>query len=211
MRKALLVDDHPAVQRGLRELLLDEFKDLDIVAVSSEEAALERLGQGHWDLAIVDLDLPGGGGLKLIQTLKSRRPLLRVLVYTMHSEQQAGVQAFQQGADGFVSKDSSPDVLCEAIRRLLGGRKYVSAGLAEQLATAADRNVEQARHESLSPREREVLQLLIRGKTASEIATELSLSIKTVSTFRARVFEKLQVGNYADLFRYAMSHGLMGD
>jgi DNA-binding NarL/FixJ family response regulator len=129
----------------------------------------------------------------------------------MHSEQQAGVQAFQQGADGFVSKDSSPDVLCEAIRRLLGGRKYVSAELAEQLATAADRNVEQARHESLSPREGEVLQLLIRGKTASEIATELSLSIKTVSTFRARVFEKLQVGNYADLFRYAMSHGLMGD
>ncbi len=211
MRRILLIDDHPAVQRGLRELLLDEFKDLDIAPVSSEGAALERLGQGHWDVAIVDLDLPGASGLQLIQTLKSRRPLLRVLVYTMHSEQQAGVQAFQQGADGFVSKDCSPDVLCEAIRRLLGGRKYVSAGLAEQLAVAADRNVERARHENLSRREQQVLQLLIRGKIPSEIATELSLSIKTVSTFRTRVFEKLQVDNYADLFRYAVSHGLMGN
>lgn len=211
MRRVLLVDDHPAVQRGLRELLLDEFKDLDIVSVVSEEAALECLAHGHWELAIVDVDLPGAGGLKLVQILKTRRPQLRVLIYTMHSERQVGLQAFQHGADGFVSKDHSPEVLCDAIKRLLAGRKYVSLDLAEQLASAADKNVGIARHENLSRREQEIFQYLVSGKTPSEIATELSLSIKTVSTFRARIFEKLRIDNYADLFRYAMAHGLMGD
>jgi two-component system, NarL family, invasion response regulator UvrY len=211
MRRVLLVDDHPAVQRGLRELLLDEFKDLDIVPVASEEAALESLAHGHWELAIVDVDLPGAGGLKLVQTLKTRKPQLRVLIYTMHSERQVGLQAFQHGADGFVSKDNSSELLCLAVKRLLAGRKYVSADLAEQLAFAADRNVERARHENLSQREQEIFQCLLSGKTPSEIAAELSLSIKTVSTFRTRIFEKLRIDNYADLFRYAMAHGLMGN
>jgi DNA-binding NarL/FixJ family response regulator len=211
MRRVLLVDDHPAVQRGLQELLLDEFKDLETIPVANEEAALGRLAQGHWDLAIVDVDLPGAGGLKLIQTLKKHRPQLRILIYTMHSERHLGVQAFQHGADGFVSKDQSSDVLCAAIKRLFAGRKYVTPELAEQLAAAADRNVEEARHENLSQREQEIFRFLISGKTPSEIATELGLSIKTVSTFRARMFEKLQIDNYADLFRYAMAHGLIGN
>jgi len=209
MRRVLLVDDHPAVQRGLRELLLDEFKDLDISPAASEEAALECLAQGHWELAIIDVDLPGAGGLKLVQTLKQRRPQLQVLIYTMHSERQMGLQAFQHGADGFVSKDSSSELLCHAIKRLLAGRKYVSVDLAEQLASAADQSVESARHEKFSQREQEIFQLLLSGKTPSEMATELGLSIKTVSTFRARIFEKLAIDNYADLFRYAMLHGLM--
>lgn len=209
MRRVLLVDDHPAVQRGLQELLLDEFKDLETVPVANEDAALERLAQGHWDLAIVDADLPGAGGLRLIQTLKKHRPQLRVLIYTMHSERRLGLQAFQHGADGFVSKDRPSEVLCDAIKRLLVGRKYVSPELAEQLAAAADGNTRRTMHENLSQREREVFRLLIDGKTPSEIATELGLSIKTVSTFRTRVFEKLEIDNYADLFQYAMSHGLM--
>lgn len=210
MRRVLLVDDHPAVQRGLQELLLDEFKDLETISVANESAALEHLMQGHWDLAIVDVDLPGAGGLKLIQTLKKRRPQLRVLIYTMHSERNLGLQAFQHGADGFVSKDRSSEVLCDAVKRLFAGRKYVSPDLAEQLASAADKNAEEVRHETLSQREQEIFRFLISGKTPSEIATELGLSIKTVSTFRARVFEKLQIDSYPDLFRYAMLHGLIG-
>jgi DNA-binding NarL/FixJ family response regulator len=209
MRRVLLVDDHPAVQRGLQELLLDEFKDLEIVPVANEDAALDRIVSGHWELAIVDIGLPGPGGLTLIETLKKRRPLLRVLIYTMHSERQLGLQAFQHGADGFVSKDSSSEVLCTAIRRVLAGRKYVSADLAEQLLASADKKIEGLRHETLSQREQEIFRFLIRGDTPSEIAAALGLSIKTVSTFRSRVFEKLQIENYADLFRYAMAHGLL--
>jgi two-component system, NarL family, invasion response regulator UvrY len=209
MRRVLLVDDHPAVQRGLRELLLDEFKDLDVLPVASEEAAIQCLEHGHWELAVVDVDLPGAGGLNLVRTLKKRRPLLKVLIYTMHSERQLGLQAFQHGADGFVSKDSSSELLFLAIKRVLAGRKYLSADLAEQLASAADRTLEKARHENLSQREREIFQFLISGKTPSEIAAELSLSIKTVSTFRTRIFEKLQIENDAELFRYAMAHGFM--
>jgi two-component system, NarL family, invasion response regulator UvrY len=209
MRRVLLVDDHPAVQRGLRELLLDEFKDLEISAVASEEAALQSLARGHWNLAVVDVDLPGSGGLTLVQTFKQRRPQLQVLIYTMHSERQLGLQAFQHGADGFVSKDSSSELLCHAVKRLLAGRKYVSTDLAEQLVSAADRNGTKAGHEMFSQREQEIFQLLIDGKTPSEIAVELRLHIKTVSTFRARIFKKLQVDSYADLFRYAMLHGFM--
>ncbi len=209
MRRVLLVDDHPAVQRGLQELLLDEFKDLEIVSVANEDAALERIVSGRWELAIIDIGLPGPGGLTLIEILKKRRPLLRVLIYTMHSDRQLGVQAFQHGADGFVSKDSSSEVLCTAIRRVLGGRKYVSADLAEQLLASADKKIEGFRHETLSQREQEIFRFLIRGDTPSEIAAALGLSIKTVSTFRSRVFEKLQIESYADLFRYAMAHGLL--
>jgi two-component system, NarL family, invasion response regulator UvrY len=208
MRRILLVDDHPAVQRGLQALLLDEFKDLEIVPVANEDAALDRLASGRWELAILDIGLPGAGGLKLLETLKEHRPQLQVLIYTMHSERHLGLQAFQHGADGFVSKDSSPEVLCEAIRRLLAGRKYVSVDLAEELASAADKRTLTIRHSLLSRREQEIFRLLITGKTPSEIAAELGVSIKTVSTLRARIFEKLQVHNYADLFRYAVAHGL---
>lgn len=207
--RALLVDDHVALQMGLRELLSTEFPDLQIEYANTEQSALQALERGHWHIAIVDLDLPGKGGLDLIPALKRSRPLLKVLVYTMHSEQQFGIRAFRAGADGYLTKDSPLEDLFVAIRQLLAGRKYLSIQLAEQLASVVAADFENERHQKLSSREYAVFQGLASGRSLTEIAAELGVNIKTVSTYRARVFEKLQIVNHADLIRYAMRQGLI--
>jgi len=205
----LLVDDHPALQAGLRELLCAEFTGSQVECANTEEATLQKLEQGHWDLAVVDINFPGRGGLELIPTLKQARPMLKVLIYTMHSEQQFGLRAFRSGADGYLTKDSSPEELFLAVRQLVAGRKYLSSGLTEQLATAVREDFEGQKHEKLSAREYEVFRALVQNRSLSEIAGELDINIKTVSTYRSRIFEKLEIRNHGELLRYAMQHELL--
>lgn len=209
MTRILLVDDHRAVQVGMRELLSGEFPDVQIEFADSESAAIERLGKGRWDIAVVDIDLGGTGGLELIPQLKLRRPQLKVLVYTMHAESHFGIRAFRSGADGFLTKDSAPESLFAAIRQLIAGRRYISADLAEQLANATAQDFAAKRHEAFSGREYRVMQGLAAGKTLTELATELDINIKTVSTCRSRIYQKLKVKTQADLIRYAIDHGLL--
>lgn len=209
MLRILLVDDHRALQIGLREVLSAEFPDLEVDYANSEEAALRVLEKGHWNVAIVDINLPGRGGLELIRTLKQRRPLLKVLVYTMHSEQEFGIRAFRSGADGYLTKDSPIENLFQAIRQLQLGRKYLSSDLADRLASAVAEDFDTNKHEKLSGREYEVFRGLVDNKSLSEIAADLQLNIKTVSTYRSRIFEKLQIDNHSELLRYAMKHGLI--
>lgn len=206
--RILLIDDHVALQRGLRELLATEFPDMQIECANTEASALQALETGHWHIAVVDLDLPGKGGLELIPALKRCRPLLKVLVYTMHSEQQFGIRALRAGADGYVTKDTPPEDLFLAIRQLLSGRKYLSIQLADQLASAVTADFESEPHQRLSSREYAVFHGLAQGRSLTEIAAALRVNIKTVSTYRARVFEKLQITNHAELIRYAMRQGL---
>ena len=209
MARMLLVDDHPAVQRGLRELLLTEFPQSEFEFASSEESALRAVSSGHWDLGIVDINLPGKGGLELLKCLKEKRPLLRLLIYTMHPEQQFGIRALRSGADGYLTKDSPPDQLFLAIRQLLAGRRYVSPYLVDQLAAVVSGEDNGQKHLALSPREHEVLRATAAGLSLSETAAKLNVNTKTVSTYRARIFEKLEVKSQAELIRYALRHGLI--
>ena len=209
MRRILLVDDHPAVRMGLQGLLLTELPDLHIEGAESEAAALTAIAQGVWHVAILDINLPGRGGLELIRPFKKHQPHLKVLIYTMHPEHHFGVAAFRAGADGFLSKESPPSALFDAVHLLLSGRKYLSGALAEHLASALTGDLNSALHEKLSPKERIVFDRLVNGSKLSQIAEELAINIKTASTYRARVYEKLNITNYSELMLYAVQHRLV--
>jgi two-component system invasion response regulator UvrY len=210
MRRILLVDDHPAVRLGLKGLLQTEFPDLEIEGVDNEAAAVAAMSRGVWRIAVLDINLPGRGGLELTRLLKERQPSLKVLIYTMHPERQFGMPAFRAGADGFLSKESSPSILFEAIRLLLNGRKYLSGTLAEQLASALTEKSNDSLHEKLSPKERIVFQSPVKGLNLSQISAELGINIKTASTYRARIHEKLNLSSHSELMLYAVRHNLVG-
>jgi len=203
------VDDHPAVRMGLKGLLLTEFPDVQIEEAESEAAALSAVNQGIWHLTVLDVNLPGRGGLGLIRSLKEHQPRLKVLIYTMHPERQFGMPALRAGADGFLTKESSPSALFEAIRLLLSGRKYLSRSLAEQLAAALTGEQEGSLHDKLSVQEQSVFDRLVEGCTLSQIAADLGINIKTASTYRTRVYDKLKLGNHSELMLYAVHHGLV--
>jgi DNA-binding NarL/FixJ family response regulator len=211
MTRILLVDDHRAVQVGIRELLLAEFPDVQVDFADSASSAVERLARGHWDIAVIEVNMRGSGGLELIPQLKQRRPQLRVLVYTVRRESHFGIRAFRCGADGFLTKDSAPESLYAAVRQLLAGRRYISPNLAEQLANAAAQDFAVEGHEALSDRDFEVMQGLAAGKNLTELAAALEMNIKTVSTCRSRIYETLNLKTQADLIRYAIEHDLLHD
>lgn len=211
MKRILIVDDHVAVQMGLRELLHSEFPTLQVEFAENEEKALRAVEKGHWDAAIIDIGLPGRGGLELIKIIKESRPMLKILIYSMYDEQELGLRAIRSGADGYLAKNCEPETLFYAVNQVLAGRKYLSTALAEQLATAVGQNGPGQKHEGLSNREYEVLLRLSRGETLSQIGSALKISVKTVGTYRARVLTKLDANNNSDLVRYAMRHGLSRD
>lgn len=209
MKRLLLIDDHPAIRAGLRGLLQTEFPELAIEEANSEAAAFQAMESALWQVVILDINLPGRGGLELIPLLKQRQPRLRVLIYTMHPERQFGVPALRAGADGFLTKDSSPVEMFAAVRSLLGGAKYLSPQLAGQLAAFVSGERESAPHERLAPKERAVFRKLVAGCSLSQIAFDLQINVKTVSTYRARIWEKLCVANHSELMLYAVQHELI--
>ncbi len=207
--RIFIADDHPIVRQGLRRIV-----EADAGLVVSGEAGdaaalLAALRASATDLVLLDVSMPGGPFLDTLRELRAQHPTIRVLVLSVHPEDQWAVRALRAGASGYLTKDHSPDQLLEAIRRVYRGGKYVSPTLAEQLAAHLDGDGRRAPHELLSDREFEVMRRLGSGLTVSQIASELAISAKTVSTYRARILEKMAVANNADLVRYAARYGLI--
>jgi len=207
--RIFIADDHPIVRQGLRRMVETD-PGLVISGEAGDAAALfAALQATATDLVLLDVSMPSGPFLETLRDLRARHPTIRVLVLSVHPEEQWAVRALKAGASGYLTKDHSPDQLLEAIRRVYRGGKYVSPTLAEQLATHLDAGVQRAPHELLSDREFEVMRRLGSGLTVSQIAGELAISAKTVSTYRARILEKMAVATNAELVRYAARYGLI--
>ena len=209
MMRILIVDDHAIVRRGLRDLLSDEFHGAAFGEASNALLALEQLRKNEWDVVLLDISLPGKSGLDILKELKADWPRLPVLVLSAHPEDQFAVRALKAGAGGYMTKESAPEELAKAIRKILAGGRYVSPALAEKLALGVTKDLTQLPHETLSDREYDVMSRIGWGKTVAEIAEELSLSPKTISTYRARILIKLGVKNNAEIVLYTVRNGLV--
>jgi DNA-binding NarL/FixJ family response regulator len=209
MIRVLIVDDHAVVRRGLKEILT---RDLDgsvcDEAENAEQAIIKVRGQ-DWELVILDIAMPGRGGLEVLRDIRRERRELPVLIFSMHAEDQYARRVLQAGARGYMNKESPPEELIKAIQRILAGGRYVSLALAEKLAWDLSEEAGREVHETLSDREFEVLRMIACGKTVSLIAEELHLSAATVSTYRARILEKMKMTNTAELIRYAFRNHLV--
>lgn len=208
--KILLVDDHALVRRGVAHVLREDLPDLTIVEKGTAQDAIEATQTTSWDLVILDINLPDKSGLDALKDIKRVCPDLPVLILSLYPEAHYARRALKAGASGYLTKDSAPEEVTTAVKRILQGGRYVSAALAEQLAADLGTTSGEARepHEMLSDRELEVLRLIGSGNTPTEIAEQLTLSIKTVSTYRARILEKLSLRTTAELIRFAVDHQL---
>lgn len=207
--RILLVDDHDIVRRGLRQLLAEAWPTAEFGEVGQLPAAREALARQPWDLVLLDINLADGSGLDLIADARQRCPGAPVLVLSAYPEQEFAVRAFKLGAAGYLTKTSLADEMLLAVQRVLAGGRYVSASLAEHLATVLGSDHVQAAHETLSARELEVLRQVARGRTVKEVAVSLNLSDKTVATYRSRIADKLGLSSNVELTRYALKHGLV--
>jgi two-component system invasion response regulator UvrY len=207
--RILIVDDHPVVRNGLKQLLVHQLPNADCGEASDAEQACAKVQSQQWELVILDITLPGRSGLGALADIKRIAPKLPILVLSMHSEDQYGKRVLKAGASGFMNKESAPEELIRAIQRVLSGGRYVSASLAEKLAAEiGDENPSRPAHEVLSDREFEVLRMIGSGKSIGQIADQLHLSGTTVSTYRARILEKMNMTTTAELMHYAMSNDL---
>jgi DNA-binding NarL/FixJ family response regulator len=207
--KILLADDHAVVRSGLKGILADGLERAVFGEARNTQEVLVLLGKERWDVVVLDITMPGRSGLEVIREIKKSHPKLPVLVLSVHLESQFGVRVLKLGASGYLSKESAPEELVDAIRKVLAGGRYVSAALAQTLAARLSKDTRRQPQEMLSDREHHVLCLIGSGKVVSEIAMELSLSVKTISTYRARILEKMNMKNNAQLMRYAMDHHLV--
>lgn len=209
MITVLVADDHPVVRGGIKQMLSESMAGVVIGEARTVQELFERVQEKRWDVVILDITMPGGSGLDALKRLKQERPSLPVLMLSVYPEDQFAVRAIRTGASGYLSKQSLPEELVRAVKTVLGGRKYLSPAVADLLATHLQQDTgDSPPHIKLSDREDQVFRSLVRGKTVSEIADELSLSIKTVSTYRSRILEKLDVRTNTDLARYAFQHHL---
>lgn len=206
--RILLVDDHAAVRRGLEQILGETVGKLEFGHASNRIGALQQVRAARWNLAIVDLSLEGQSGLDVIRLLKDEQPGLQVLVYSVYSERQFGLRAIRAGADGYLTKDRPAEEIAKAVLAILGGGQYISRELSELLLEAV-KGGPRARLEALSDREHQVLKLLAAGKSPTGIGAELNLSAKTITTYRARILEKLALKTNAELVRYALENNLL--
>lgn len=208
-RRILLADDHAIVRQGLMKVLTEAFAHVELAEVQSGQAALDRIRKEAWDVLVLDITLPDKNGLEVLKEVKLVRPEQRVLMLSFHAEEQYAVRALKAGASGYLTKDTATSEIVNALTKVFQGGKYVSAMLAERLADGLESKLSAVPHESLSDREHEVLCLIAQGKAIGDIADKLSLSIKTVSTYRARILEKLRLTTTAEIIRYAIDHKLV--
>jgi len=204
----LIADDHAIVRKGLIQILREEFSPAVCIEASNSTEVLEKVKGNIWDIILLDISMPGRNGIEVLKQLRSDGIKAPVLMLSMHPEEQYAIRALRAGASGFLSKDSATQELVSAIHKVLRGRKYVSTSLAEKLADGAGVSYDKLPHEWLSDREMQVLQFIANGKTVSEIADEIFLSVNTISTYRTRILEKLRLHNNAELTRYALDNGL---
>ena len=209
--RILIVDDHEIIREGLKRILAAAREGWQVAETGNGFQALERMQREAFDLAIVDLSMPGLGGIDLIKRIHADHPRTAVLVLSMHAEEQYALRAFKAGARGYVTKDSAGDELVQAIRRVAGGGAYVTPSLAERVVLQLNGAAEVPRHEHLSDRELTVLRRLVAGERLTDIAAALHLSVKTVSTHKSRIQEKLQLPNLAARVRYGLAQGLVDD
>jgi len=206
--RVVIADDHTILREGLKHLL-GAASDLQVVGEASDgHEALKLVRETDFDVLLLDLSMPGRSGMELIKQAKSEKSRLRVLVLSMHAEHQYAMRAIKAGASGYLTKDSAATQLVAAIRKVAAGGAFISAEVAEQLALSAMPHADGPPHASLSDREYQVFELLVSGKSVSDIASELNLSAKTVSTHKARLMEKMGLANQTELVHYAIRHRL---
>jgi len=211
MIRVLLADDHAIVRAGLKEILADT-GDIEVTGEAANgQEVLARVFTQDFDVAVLDMSMPGRNGIELIKLVKAEKPKLRILVLSMHSEEQYAVRALKAGASGYLTKESAADQLVAAIRRIAAGGAYVTPETAERLALGAAPRAVAAAHTLLSDREFQVFRMIARGVSVSQIARELSLSVKTISTHKTRILEKVGLANQAELIRYALEHHLLDE
>lgn len=207
--KFLISDDHAIVRKGLKTLLQEEFPKAEFFEAVNSNEALAIVSEQELDVILLDISMPGRNGLETLKQMRSQGVKSPILMISMHSEDQYAIRALKAGASGFINKESANDELLSAVHKVLTGKKYISDSVAEKLAENVGGLNEAPAHTSLSDREMQVLQQIASGKTVSEIATEISLSVNTVSTYRSRILEKLSLANNAELTRYALDHRLI--
>jgi len=205
----LVADDHAVVRRGLRQVIAEECDGAVVEEASTGQGVLDAVRRQDWAVVVLDINLPDKNGLEVLKDLKAMRPALPVLILSHHAEAEYAARAFKAGAAGYLTKESASEELAAAIRKVLAGGRYVSPSFAEQLAGHLTGEIDTLPHHALSDREHLVLCQIARGKAVSQIADELALSVKTISTYRARLLEKLHLANNAELMRYALDQRLV--
>jgi two-component system invasion response regulator UvrY len=205
--KFLIADDHAIVRKGLVQMLREEFPTSEIIEVANSNEVLDQVRKQILDVILLDISMPGRSGIETLKQIRSEGIKAPVLMLSMHSEDQYAVRVLKAGASGFLNKESATEELLAAVHKVLSGRKYITAAVAEKLADTSEYGNKPA-HELLSDREMQVLQRIASGKTVSEIAEEISLSVNTISTYRTRILEKLNLNNNAELTRYALDNNL---
>jgi two-component system, NarL family, invasion response regulator UvrY len=209
MIKILIADDHSVVRRGIKQILSEE-SDIEVLGeASSTDEVIEQLDEQDWDILVLDITMPGRSGLECLLEVRHKKPEMKVLILSMHPEEEIAITALRTGASGYLNKDSVPEELIKAIRKIHEGGRYISSTLAESILYSMDKGSSQEPHETLSEREFQVFCQLSSGKTLTEIAEELSLSIKTISTYRSRILEKMNLKTNVDLTHYAIKHKLV--
>lgn len=209
MIRIVIADDHAIVREGLKRIVFAA-GDMELVAEAADGTeVMQRVRELSFDVLMLDLSMPGRSGMELIKLVHAEKPKLRILVLSMHQELQYAVRAIKSGASGYLTKESAPSLLEQAIRKLAGGGAFISAEVAEQLALGAMPGGEGLPHENLSNREFEVLRLLVAGTSVTDIALRLKLSVKTVSSHKANLMHKMGLPNQSELIRYALKHGLI--
>lgn len=209
MIRVLIADDHAIVRKGLKQLLLEEYPTAKIGEAGDAETLLSAIVQAEWDVVICDMNMPGRSGLDALNQIKQTNPKLPVLIISMYPEDQYALRVLKAGASGYLGKETVHEELIKAIKTVLQGRRYITATVAEKLAESFNTDTTKKPHELLSDREFDVFKLLASGKSVSEIAEQLSLSATTISTYRARVMEKMNIHSNAELARYAIENKII--
>lgn len=208
MIKVIIADDHPIVRAGMKQVLMDS-EDIFVAAEAGDgEGLLKKIKENQFDVVLLDITMPGMGGLDALKRIRTLKKDLPVLMLSIHDEEQFALRSLKAGAAGYLTKGSAPDELVRAIRQVSKGRKYISQDFAEKLATELQQDIRRLPHERLSDRELQVLCMMAAGKTASGMAAELNISVKTVSTYRSRILEKMGMATNAELIAYAVKNNI---
>ena len=207
--KILIADDHTIVRKGIKQILMEEFIEAVIEEVADGNEMLHKIRSEKFDIVISDISMPGRSGLESLKQVKEEFPKLPVLILSMHSEDQYAIRVLKAGASGYLTKDSAPEELVKAVKQILRTGRYISPAVADKLAENINQNSTEELHESLSDREFEVLKMIGSGKTVSEIAQILSLSVNTISTYRVRILEKTKLHSNSEVMHYVLENKLV--
>lgn len=207
--KILIVDDHAVVRQGIKQIITDMDGPVEVGEAGNGSDAVRMLRDGEWDMVLLDINLPGKNGIEVLKQIKSEWKKLPVLMLSMYSEDQYAMRAIRSGASGYMTKETAPDDLLNAINKVMRGGRYISAEVAEKLVFDQDEGGDELPHHELSDREYEVLRMIASGNSVSEIAEQLNLSVKTISTYRSRILEKMKMKHNAELTHYAIKHQLV--